>query len=139
MKTILFSLLMVFVGTMAASAQEKHKLTINVSDIQIVKGSVLVAVCNKDNFMKGYVKRGLALVKEYKSTIEIADLPAGDYAVMLFHDENGNYQLDMDETGIPIEGVGFSEVVLFIGMPEFDECKFTVTEDLSITIKLHYF
>jgi len=139
MKTILFTLLILLAGAITASAQDNHKLTINVSDIQIVKGSILVAVCDKDNFLKGNIKRGMALVKEYKATIEIADLPAGDYAIMLFHDENGNYQLDMSESGVPLEGVGFSKVDLFVGMPEFEECKITVSEDLSIAVKLHYF
>ena len=139
MRTIFFTLLMIFAGTVVASAQQKHKLTINITDIQVVKGSLLVAVCDKDNFMKGNVKSGIAPVNGGKVTVEIADLPAGDYAVMLFHDENGNYQVDMDESGIPMEGVGFSGVDLFVGMPTFEECKFTLSESLSMTIKLLYF
>ena len=139
MRTILFTLLMVIAGTLAAPAQQKHKLTINVEDIQVIKGSVLVAVCDKDNFMRGSVKSGIASVNGNKVTVEIADLPAGDYAVMLFHDENGNYQVDMDESGIPTEGVGFSGADLLVGIPTFEECKFTVSESLSLTIKLQYF
>jgi len=139
MRTIFFALLMVIAGTIAAPAQQKHKLTVNVSDIQVIKGSILFMVCDKNNFMKGNIRSGMAVVNGNKASTEISDLPAGEYAVMLFHDENGNYQIDMNESGIPTEGVGFSGVTLLVGIPTFDECKFTVSEDLSITVKLHYF
>ena len=35
-------------------------------------------------------------------------LPPGDYAVIVFHDENDNGLLDKSALGIPIEGYGFS-------------------------------
>ena len=140
MKTLFFTLAMVIAGTITASAQENHKLTIIVSDIQIMKGDILVLVCDKDNFMKGSVKSGMASVKGNTATIEITDLPAGEYAVMLFHDENGNHQLDMGESGVPLEGFGFSgNATSIMGVPTFDDCRITVSGDSTITIRIQRF
>ncbi len=36
------------------------------------------------------------------------DLPAGEFAVAVFHDENDNGELDSNFLGIPTEGYGFS-------------------------------
>jgi len=137
MKTVFLTLAMVIIGAAVASAQEKHKLTVIVSDIQIMKGNILLLVCDKDNFMTGSVKSRVATVKEDKATIEVDDLPTGDYAIMLFHDVNENYQLDTAETGIPTEGFGFSgDTSFFTGIPSFEDCKFTLSESSTLAIKL---
>jgi len=52
-------------------------------------------------------------------------LPAGDYAVTLYHDENNNGKFDSNMIGYPLEGYGFSNnVVPQFKAPVFDECKF---------------
>jgi len=54
-----------------------------------------------------------------------AGVPAGDYAVTLFHDENGNGKFDSNFIGYPLEGYGFSNnVVPRFKAPSFDETKF---------------
>jgi uncharacterized protein (DUF2141 family) len=53
------------------------------------------------------------------------NFPAGDYAVTLFHDENGNGKFDSNMIGYPLEGYGFSNnVVPQFSAPTFDQCKF---------------
>ena len=37
------------------------------------------------------------------------DLPAGKYAVVVYHDENGNGHFDQNAFGMPLEGYGFSK------------------------------
>jgi uncharacterized protein (DUF2141 family) len=52
-------------------------------------------------------------------------LPAGDYAVTLFHDENKNGKFDSNFVGYPLEGYGFSNnIVPKFKAPSYDECKF---------------
>jgi uncharacterized protein (DUF2141 family) len=52
-------------------------------------------------------------------------VPAGDYAVTLFHDENGNGKFDSNFVGYPLEGYGFSNnAKATFKAPSFDECKF---------------
>ncbi len=52
-------------------------------------------------------------------------VPAGDYAVTLFHDENGNGKFDSNFIGYPLEGYGFSNnAKARFKAPSFDETKF---------------
>ncbi len=51
------------------------------------------------------------------------DLPAGDYAVMVSHDENGNGRLDTNVLGMPVEGYGFSNNPNVMRKPTFDEAR----------------
>jgi uncharacterized protein (DUF2141 family) len=68
------------------------------------------------------------------------DLPAGSYAISLFHDENGNGKVDT-RLGIPTEGVGFSNNPrLWFGPPSFAAARFTVTDQpVAETVKMKYF
>jgi uncharacterized protein (DUF2141 family) len=52
-------------------------------------------------------------------------VPAADYAVTIFHDENGNKKFDSNFVGYPLEGYGFSNNVKpVLKAPGFDETKF---------------
>lgn len=53
------------------------------------------------------------------------NIPAGDYAVTLFHDEDGSGKFKSNFIGYPLEGYGFSNNVNpQFKAPGFDECKF---------------
>lgn len=72
-------------------------------------------------------------------TIILRDVPPGDYAIALFHDENGNGRLD--KVGpLPIEGFGFSgNPRLRFGPPSFAQARFTVgTGGARQLIRVHY-
>lgn len=76
---------------------------------------------------------------EGTNVIRFPSLPVGDYAVQLYHDENGNGKVDMNVVGVPQEGYGFSNVpVVQGGIPPFDRMKVTVTADASATAVLIY-
>ncbi|MDB5108648.1 MAG: hypothetical protein JWM69_1589 [Candidatus Binatus sp.] len=52
-------------------------------------------------------------------------LPAGTYAVTIFHDENSNHEFDKNMLGYPLEGFGFSNNVKpTVRAPSFDEAAF---------------
>jgi uncharacterized protein (DUF2141 family) len=132
MKTKLI-LLMVFVtGIMNA----QNKLTIVVDGIEKVKGNILVAIYEKDNFLKKPVYTGYAKVDAETVNIVIKDVKTGEYAISLFQDENGNNKLDMGSFG-PTEKYGFSNNAKGVmGPPKFEDCKFSVEEytEISITV-----
>lgn len=64
----------------------------------------------------------------------LGDLPAGDYAILVFHDENGNGELDKNFIGIPREPLGFSNRYWAKGEPTFSGAAFTVTEDGDVPV-----
>ncbi|HWT52553.1 MAG TPA: DUF2141 domain-containing protein, partial [Caulobacter sp.] len=63
------------------------------------------------------------------------------YAVFVFHDANGNKELDRGPGGMPIEGYGFSnDAPTKFGMPSFDAVRFGVKPigETTIRIKVRY-
>ncbi|MGH7926113.1 MAG: DUF2141 domain-containing protein [Candidatus Binatus sp.] len=53
------------------------------------------------------------------------NIPAGDYAVTIFHDEDASGKFKSNFIGYPLEGYGFSNNVNpQFKAPGFDECKF---------------
>lgn len=61
--------------------------------------------------------------------MKISDLPAGEYAITLFHDVNGNHLLDKNFIGIPTEPYGFSNNARgLFGPPTFDAAKFVLNQ-----------
>ena len=68
-------------------------------------------------------------------------LPAGDYAVSVVHDDNGNRKVDRSLIGFPKEGVGFSnDQKVKLSAPDYDDCKFDLHEgeQKNIVVTLDY-
>jgi len=72
--------------------------------------------------------------------LDLPALPAGDYALSVIHDENGNGKLDTF-AGIPREGVGFSRnPKLTFGPPGFAAVRFAVSgAGAPQSVKIKYF
>ncbi|NJC35087.1 uncharacterized protein (DUF2141 family) [Sphingomonas jejuensis] len=70
----------------------------------------------------------------------LAAIPAGNWALAVIHDENGNGRLDTF-AGIPREGVGFSRNPrISFGPPRFRSAEFTVSgSPTAQDIRLRYF
>lgn len=65
---------------------------------------------------------------------DFGNLPAGNYAVMVFHDENGNGELDRNFLGIPREPLGFSRRYWAKGEPAFSQAAVAVAADESVPV-----
>lgn len=67
------------------------------------------------------------------------DLPPGDYAVALFHDENANGKLDT-LLGIPREGFGFSRnPIVRFGAPRYDQVSMQLAAGFTrIHVRVQY-
>ena len=67
------------------------------------------------------------------------NMPAGRYAVLAYHDENGNGKLDMIMGMFPDEGWGLSNDPTVIGPPRFEASAFDVAEpETGVIVPLHY-
>lgn len=70
-------------------------------------------------------------------TFVYPDLPAGRYALSVFHDANGDGKLDTNPAGIPIEPYGFSRDARGrFSPPSFDDAAIDVQGDQHVTIHL---
>ena len=66
----------------------------------------------------------------------VHDLPAGRYAIKLYHDANANGKLDSNRLGIPSEGYGFSNNAGRFGPPPFEKAAVALEDDLEIVIRV---
>ena len=71
--------------------------------------------------------------------VEFTHLDPGTYAIMAYHDENGDNKLNRTLGMWPSEGYGLSLNPLVLGPPAFQETAFELPpHGLSLTIALHY-
>ena len=71
--------------------------------------------------------------------VDLGEVPAGDYAVTVWHDDNANRQFDIDRaTGRPLDGLAPLAAGLQ-GQPSFDQVKVTVpAAGLTLPLALQY-
>lgn len=121
-----------------AFAQDAN-IKLKVDGILSPKGQLLINVfASESDYLKNPVKSmqiDLAQLEDY--SFEINDLPLGEYAISVVHDENANGQLDFGGMG-PEEGYGFSNNPnAMYGPAPYTASKFTFSESASMTIKLN--
>jgi uncharacterized protein (DUF2141 family) len=115
-------------------------LEVEVLDVSSSEGDVLVAVYTEEEtfleFEHVYRAEG-APASKGKTRVVITDLPLGEYALAIFHDENANEKLDTNFLGIPKEPLGFSNAKLkAFGPPGFKECVVNLQKNMVIQITL---
>lgn len=120
------------------------RLTIRVVGFAHHQGQLIVNVFLKEDGFPADRQRALRsiagpITNQNTQDVEISDLPAGQYAVSVLHDENANGQLDTNFLGIPKEPTGTSRNVKgHFGPPKFRDAVFALgREDMILTITLH--
>jgi uncharacterized protein (DUF2141 family) len=81
-----------------------------------------------DDFFKKPRARVAATIQHGEAMLNFPNTAPGDYAVIVFHDENGNDDLDHNFLRLPAEPLGYSnhfELSLFSGLPSFDRLRFS--------------
>ena len=68
----------------------------------------------------------------------LTDIPAGEYALLVYYDENDNLEIDKNFIGIPTEPLGFSNNYKPKGPPSYSRAAFTLEQDeqLEFTVGL---
>lgn len=82
-----------------------------------------------------------APIRGDRARVTFTEVPAGEFAVAVLHDENGNLKMDTGFLGMPTEGYGFSrDARRPFGPPSFDDAKLRVApgETREITVHLDY-
>lgn len=74
------------------------------------------------------------------ATCEFTGIAPGVYAVVLFHDENGDGKFNRDWIGLPEEGYGFSnDAPAHFHPPRFDDASFSFAGGtLEIPVNIRY-
>ena len=112
-------------------------LTIEVQQVA-APGDLMVAVFDQAGQWLKQPLRGLRQAAAAGTmTVQVPDLPDGDYAVSLFVDRNANGKLDSNAMGMPTEPYAFSnDAAGNFGPPSFDKARFSVQGDTRAVIHL---
>lgn len=110
-----------------AFAGEGGTLTVRFRGIVEKRGEVLFSLADSEKIFEAdrEAYRSVSLRPDGDTVVAVfEDLPAGEYAVKVFHDANSNEKLDIGLMG-PKEKYGFSNNVMgFMGPPAFADAKF---------------
>lgn len=133
-------LIIIFYLFVANPTTEKSSLTITVSNIESLKGTLEIALFDKS---ERFLEEGQALksvsvkVERTSETIVIKDLPKGTYAISMYHDKNSDGKCNLNFFGIPTEPYAFSNNFRpKLSAPTFKDCEFALSSNKKLTIEL---
>lgn len=122
-----------------------NDIHIELSGLSSTKGQILYLLFNDD---KGFPDRGSLSAKKggisaalaQQEGLYLKDLPDGEYALSIFHDENNNGILDTNFIGMPKEAFGFSmNPKVYFGPPSFKKARFKLSDQPKMRIDFIHF
>jgi uncharacterized protein (DUF2141 family) len=118
-----------------ASSAAAADLSLRMSGLKSAAGKVAVAVFAAP---QGFPSEEGKAVRQVRLPVDassrtahtvIQNLPAGEYAVAVYHDDNESGRLETNFLGIPQKGYGFSQNARpRMRAPTFDEARFSLPE-----------
>ena len=140
MKKHFFYTFLFFIFFANNAFSQSNEMIVNVSNIKEKKGFIVIALYkDAKDWLKHTKVYKTIRIKVDKNQVQatIPNLPAGNYAITLYHDENSNNDCDMNSIGIPIEKIGFSNIHKTILLkPSFKECQIQFPNTKEINIHL---
>ncbi len=138
----LFSVsLLLFVLGFSNSQDEKGILIVKINGFEssIGKARILVFKTGMEEFYpmssEKAFKRITVPIIERKVVYKFKDIPYGDYAVSVHHDEDNNGEVNTNWLGIPNEGFGASnDAKGNFGPPTFEDAKITLSSTQKIIV-----
>lgn len=142
--------IILFLGVNPRSAAQEDQpkrgtIIVSIEGIRGTEGNIKASVFSeKDGFPADY-KKAVRIIEteitpDTSIVIRFEDLPYGDYAVALLHDEDGDGRMKTGLFGIPREGYAVSNNVRGkLGPPKYGDAVITLdSELLSISIRIIY-
>ena len=122
-------------------AQELGILKVKIDGFKNDDGCVRVALANSPENYSAHtdIFRGVSVkIDTNRAICFFKDIPHGEYAIKVFHDENDNGDLDTNFLGIPSEDYGFSNNASgTFGPPSWSAARFyfgSAVDSISITV-----
>ena len=122
--------------TNTITAQNKT-VTATVVNITSNTGKVVLALYDKTNFRLKSIQSANAIIEEGVSTVTFKNVNEGEYAIICYHDKNGNNKMDFKQNGMPLENYGASNNNMTFGPPKFEDAKFRVT-DTNVSLEIRF-
>jgi uncharacterized protein (DUF2141 family) len=126
---------------LAAAPARAVDVTVQVTTVGSARGVVRAEVCRAIEWLKdGCALTGMAPARPGSTVVVVHGVPPGIYAVVAWHDRNGNGKVDQNWLGIPTEGVGFSiDPALGLKGPRFGDSAVDVgPEGAAVDVHLRF-
>ncbi|MEY4571199.1 MAG: hypothetical protein RLZ10_392 [Bacteroidota bacterium] len=141
MKLLSFLILFLMLSYLSKGFSQ-YNLLVKVHGIQNTNGQIELSIYNDANVFPE-VGKTYKMVridsKESEIIYEFKDLPAGEYAIATYHDENNDNECNTNLLGVPTEAFAFSnDFRPFLSAPDFSDCSFKVTQNMELTIEMVY-
>ena len=137
MNVFLFGFIM-FLGSLFG--EPGTALKVEITNLKSSKGKLLIGIYKPGKkFTDGEpVASKIIEVNSKGNQVTTFDLEPGRYALALYHDINGNGEMDKNFVGIPKEPYGFSKDFRpKFSAPSFEDCAFDLpAAGKSISVKL---
>lgn len=131
-----FPMVALLVGALHTIPGQAAELTVRVEGVSDAVGELMLALYDDEKqFRRQAVRLARAPARPGVVTVRFPDLPPGDYALVLFHDRNGNGELDRNRFGLPAEpwGASVGARVMF-GPPGWSDARFGLTEQGAVKV-----
>ena len=129
------------VAAALAGAAQAADVRVTLTGLQPRGGRLLVSLQARDQFMKSDGTAGAVFPGDVtgEKRFTLGEVPPGDYALFVLHDEDGNRRMTLDDAGRPAEGWTTRNAAELRAKPRFDEVSVHVPADgVSLTLPMIY-
>lgn len=124
------------------SAARADSLTVVIQNIEADEGAIMLQVMAGESEFNEKASPIVSLMQRANAgqiSFSTSGLPAGEYAVRIMHDRNGNGELDSNFVGMPTEPWAFSNNATGrFGPPTWEQVKFSLAGDTTQNITLNH-
>ena len=116
-------------------------LTVTLEGVSGQGGQMLVSLQTRDQFMKPAGANGaFGAATEGTDTFVVRNVQPGEYAVMVMHDANSDWQMQYGADRKPLEGWAMSgDIKAGGGKPTFEQARIVVPADGgAVTLRMVY-
>lgn len=123
----------------AVAAAAAAPLTVSVDGVEARGGTFYVSVQTEEEFMQDAGTAGDVIAGPSEGAfVSTYSVPAGAYAITVWHDENSNGVFDTEENGMPLDGWAMSGGAL-TGPPNFSDVAVEVPADgATVELRMTY-
>lgn len=126
----------------APAAASGGQVVVDIVGLHSDRGRVLAALYRGEAGFPSQIQkafaRKVAVSKGGKVRLVFENVPAGNFAVSMIHDENANNALDTNFVGMPKEGWGTSrDAKAAFGPPSYEDARLTLAPGEHVRILVH--
>lgn len=127
---------------LASPLADAADLTVQIDNVPDGGGSIMIQVLDSEAAFRDEAPAIANLILPATAPgirFATSALPAGDYAIRVMHDRNGNARLDSNVVGMPTEPWGFSNNASgSFGPPGWQDARFELDGAHTQTIRLNH-